>query len=152
MSLINYDLYDLYALFCYLRHSPSRLPDFRQAVRQIITAVYEPAEVNRIRHILRPCAHTEDIALSWVLTDNEYSADVRIIRDASALAVVCGMLEELLQAGDDQGRVYLLCDSVHNIPLILADPGRHHMPFKDMLRDYRMQYAPSFLKAELARL
>ena len=156
MHLTNYDLHDLYRLLCHFRARPEQLPGMREAVGGMLTLLDSPEEgcagPNAIRHILQPFLPADDPFLSWVLIENDYSAGMEIVRQPQAYAVLSAILRELLDSADDPERVYLLCDATHNLPLILAEPGRHHMPFRDMLRDYRQRFRRDFLKAELRRL
>lgn len=156
MHLTNYDYHDLYRLLCHFRAWPEQLPDMCGAVSGMLALLSSPedgcAGPNALRRIWAPFVPADDPFLSWVRVENDYSADVEILRKPQAYAVAGAILQELLNSASDPARVYLLCDSTHNIPLILADPGRHHMPYRDMLSDYRSRYSPSFLKAELRRL
>lgn len=156
MQLLNYDLYDLYALFVFLRAHPQRFAAYRQGVRQIAAHIAAPdlgvVDANSIRRCLRPCYAAEDSWLHWVLIDSEYAADVRVIRKEAYYPLLAAMLQEMLTCGDDPDRLQLLCDALHNVPLILTGEPQPLQHIQTEIGRYQDAYDPEFLRAELKRL
>lgn len=156
MHLLNYALYDLYALFVYLRNHPERFPQYREGARQIAELVASPeqetADANCIRRILRPFYQAEDSYMRFVEVDNVYTADILFVTNAAYYPLLTSCLQELLAHGDDPDRLFWLCDALHNIPVILARESRprRHVAFE--IHAYRQKYSPDFLKAELKAL
>lgn len=155
MYLTGHDLHDLYHLLCCFRAAPADLASCRAALERLLVHIGSPAsgdpEPGVIRHMLRPCVPDSSVIWSWVHLDADRSS-VQVMKRSAPYRVLTAILEEILRCGDDPDQLYLLCDATHNIPLILADPGRHHMPFDDMLSPYRPLYSPHFLQRELAGL
>ena len=156
MHLTNYDFHDLYRLLCHFRARPEQLPGMRGAVSAMLALLDSPEEgcagPNALRRMMQPFVPADDPFLSWVRVENDYSAGVEIVRKPQAYAVARGILRELLASAEDRERVYLLCDSTHNLPLSFSHPGWHPMSFQDMLADYLRRYSPAFLKDALRRL
>lgn len=152
MYLINYDLYDMHALIVFFRYAPERFPLYAQAVSELLGYLETPPErqlaYNNVRRILRPYYVPEDETLSWVLTDNRYTANVCILKSDACYAVLSAVCREMLACCDDTERLYLLCDAVHNIPLLLADVKHPKKAMRLMLREYRTQYNRAFLLKE----
>lgn len=153
MSLCIATLHDLYRLLCFLRSQPDRSPDLDAATRELLTGIESGnSSPDLVREALRRSRLGQEPRLSWVMADADDPAEMKRSAAPAAGAVVAGILRELLHATGDPRRVYLLCDSTHNLPLILADPQRHHGSLDEMLEDYRTRYSPSFLHAELPQL
>ncbi|MGN1105579.1 MAG: hypothetical protein ACI4RH_02935 [Huintestinicola sp.] len=106
-------------------------------------------EPNTIRKILRPFFDDNDDALSWVLINNAYTANISIIKPKAYYLILSAVFEEMLKVYSDEQRLYLLCDASHNIPLILADVKKPKKSIKEMVSDYRKQYNKNFLVNEL---
>lgn len=156
MYLLNYDLYDLYALFVYLRNHPERFSQYREGIRQIAEIVASPEEqcagTNCIRRALRPCYQAEDTYMDFVLTDNVYTAEILIIDKPACYPLLTAMLRELLDHGDDPARLTWLCDAMHNIPVILVRESRPRTHIHFEIHHYQRKYNPLFLKQELRAL
>jgi len=153
MSLCIATLYDLYRLLCFLRSQPEKASGLDGAIRELLTDI-EAGSGNPtiVRETLRRSCLGPEPMLSWAMADTDDPAEMKMASSPAAGAVVAGILRELLFAAGDPRRVYRLCDSTHNLPLILADPQRHHESLDEMLEDYRTRYCPSFLHAELPQL
>lgn len=156
MHLTNHDFHDLYRLLCFFRAWPDRLPAMCGGVRELLAIVCSPKEgcagPDALRRCLRPFVGTDDPYLSWVHTGNDVPAQLEPLRKPQAHIVARAILQELLDSAGDRDRVYLLCDSTHNLPLAFTSPGWHHMPLREMIYDYRERYNPDFLTTELKRL
>ncbi len=154
MQILNYDLYDLYALLHYLRDDPGKFPIYRSAVEKIIGYITAPPsgngiETNTVRKLLRPVYEEEEKHLSWIAVDNEYTANVLIIKNNAYYTILAALLKEMLDCGDDAERLYDFCDAVNNVPLILADDNRPKKAIKEMIKDYQKKYDRGFLLSEI---
>lgn len=154
MHLINYDFYDLHALITFFRQNSERLSFYKRSVEEIICCIDIPTQnngitANTIRKIIRPYIDTDDELLSWVLTDNQYTANVVIIKNEGCYRLLSAVFKEMLRCIDDSQQLYSLCDAAHNIPLILADDKKPQKAIKAMIKDYRNKYNSHFLSDEL---
>ena len=153
MYLLNYDFYDLHALITFFRSNTARFSDYKASVEQIVQYMKAPAvsgiEPNTVRKILRPYFDDNDNALSWVLVNNAYTANISIIKSEAYYSILLAVFEEMTAIYSDEQRLYLLCDASHNIPVILADVKKPEKAIKEMVRDYRKQYNKNFLVNEL---
>ena len=157
MHLINYDFYDLHALITFFRQNVVRFSFYEKAVEEIIRCIDMPMQnngiaANTVRKIIRPYIDTNDELLSWVLTDNQYTANVIIIKNEGCYRLLSAVFKEMLKCVDDSQRLYSLCDSTHNIPLILADDKKPQKAIKAMIKDYLNKYNKHFLSEELKSL
>ena len=156
MYLINYDFYDLQALFIFFRSKPERLSDYKFALNSIIDYIMTPqghyGDHNNIRKIIRPYYNENDEILSWVLVDNVYPTNIYIIKQEAAYSIISAILREMLDSCDDLRRLYLLCDATHNIPSILMDEVKKSKIIRIMTKEYRKRYNLLFLKDELKLL
>lgn len=156
MYLINYDFYDLQALFVFFRSKPDRLSDYKSALNDVIAYIMTPqghyGDQNNIRKIIRPYYNENDEILSWVLVDNIYPTNIYIIKQNNIYSIISAILREMLDNCDDMRRLYLLCDATHNIPSILVDEIKKSKTIKIMVKEYRRMYNPNFLKDELKLL
>ena len=149
---INYEFYDIYAMLVNFRAFPEQLGHYLPAVRRLaetMTPGTSEPEEESVRQILRRCYLPEDTGMDWVLVDNRYTANIRIIKDEARYAVLDAVLRELMECTGDSARVNWLCDAAHNIPLLLADETRPKKYIKPMLSDYRKMYCRDFLAEEL---
>jgi len=156
MYLINYDFYDLYNLIVYFRYAPERFAVYKAGFCKIITYIESPeknyADFNNIRNILKPCYNQSDEALSWILVDNRYTANIVVIKETAVYEVILSVLCEIVEHYENSERFCLLCDATHNIPLILVDEIKRKRLIGLMVKEYRKKYNDSFLKDELKRL
>lgn len=154
MYLTNYDFYDLYALIVYFRSDPARCPCYIEPIRQIIDYLNAPVITNeiidnQIRRFISPYFDKQDEALSWVLVNNVYTANIFIIRKEAYYRILSSVFEEMIAFHNNEERLYSLCYAAHNIPLLLADKEKPKKIIKIMINDYRKQYNKLFLKNEL---
>lgn len=153
MYLLNYDFYDLHALITFFRSNTAGFSRYKSSIEQIVQYIKAPVvsgiEPNTIRKILRPYFKDKDEALSWVLVNNAYTANIFIIKAAAYYDILVSVFEEMLMFYSDEQRLYLLCDASHNIPLILVDVKKPEKAIKEMVSDYRKQYNKNFLVNEL---
>lgn len=150
--LINYDFYDIHALIVFFRSTPEKFAAYSGSVREIMGLLksydgYVPD--NAVRKMFRSDYNENDTLISWVLTDNRYTANLRIIKNESCYKILLRIFEEMLMTYDDKQRFYLLCDASHNIPLVLADVKKPKKTVKAMIKNYRKRYNDSFLRDEL---
>lgn len=157
MKLINYDFHDLYALITFFRSNPTKtayLPAIKK-INQYLDS--EPSQngikLNTIRKILKPYTSAQDEQLSWVFTENKYTANIFVIKNDACYTIMSAIFRELLLClGNDPERVYLLCDASHNIPLLLIDEKRPQKTIATMINEYRKRYNSEFLCEELKLL
>ena len=50
MYLINYDFYDLHALFVFFRRDPKRFPNYIPCLQKIVAYIETPAQNNHLCH------------------------------------------------------------------------------------------------------
>ena len=157
MYFINYDFYDIYALIVFFRSYPERFLHYRPAVQKIMEYIEKTAEsnaldYNNIRKILKEYYDENDKFLSWVTVENQYTANIRIIKKEAVYRVLLKIMCEMTEYYTDKDRFYLLCDAVHNIPLVLADDAKPKKAINVMIQQYRKKYNNLFLKEELRLL
>ena len=153
---INYEFYDIHALLVYFRVRPEQLGQFVPAL-ETLRGTMQPSEPPQmaeetVRVLLRSCWTPEDAALDWVEVDNRYTANIFVMKNAAHYALLAAVLQELLNCAGDEARTVLLCDAVHNIPLLLCDKPHPHRVIERYLSDYRKTYNKAFLKAECRAL
>ena len=154
MLIINYDLHDLFALFIFFRSFPDKFEKYKTPVEKIAEYLGTPPQINgcdhnTVRKLLRPYADINE--LSWVFTDNIYTAGISIVKEDKVYEILCAVMKEYLLCGNDTERIISLSDSVHNIPLIIFD-SVNKIPLKTIgkfIRDYRKRYNREFLLNEL---
>lgn len=157
MHLINYDFYDLHALITFFRCNTEKTA-YLSAIEQVIKyidaeQITNSVEANAVRKVLNPYIEPQDEALSWVFIENQYTANMRIIKDGARYRIISAILKELIgYLGKDPERVYLLCDATHSIPLLLADEKRPQKAIASMIKPYRQSYDTQFLYEELKLL
>ena len=153
MYLLNYDFYDLHAFITFVRNSPERFPNYIHSVEQIIEYINAPVsnecDFNTIRRTIRPYFEPQDEALSWILVNNIYTANVFAVKKEPYYLVLSAVFKEMLDIYFDEQRLCFLCDAVHNIPLLLADESKPTPIINTMIKDYRKQYNKLFLVGEL---
>ena len=106
-------------------------------------------DFNTVRKILKPYYNKNDAFLSWVTVNNQYTANIKIIKSKSAYLILLAVFREMLEQYADAERFYELCDTVHNIPLILADEKKPEKIIANRIKAYRKKYNSLFLKEEL---
>lgn len=127
MLLLNYDLYDLYAVLTALRAAPQKEYNV-QIIQTVLRLLTEPQadntiEDNLVRRRLRAICNLDQKLFRWVYTDNVYTYGVKIVKDEfyySFLANGFRMLLECAVHRDDQ-RLELLADALHNVPIYFAE-------------------------------
>lgn len=126
MLLINYDLYDIYAILCVIRLYPmaSENEKIVQALLDIIKA--KQTDNCIMDNIVRRTLASMDLYdehWEWIKTFNTYSYGVRIIKDIEKYNMLFNLLAELSDsiASKNKDRIYDCADALHNVPIILAD-------------------------------
>lgn len=157
MHLLNHDFDDLYALIVYFRSRDTKIPQYIKALEQIILYIDAPIvnkviEFNTVRKILRAHVKTNDEVLSWIAVDNEYTAHTFIIKKEIYYRVLVAIFKEMIVSQQDNQRLWMLCDSVHNIPLLLVDLKKPKRAIKTMIKCYQKEYNKKFLIKELKGL
>ena len=156
MYLINYDLYDLHALIVFFRNSPERFPAYTEALSDISAHVCaktadDTGRYNAVRNILRKYSHGDGL-LTWYMVNNVMASNTVVIRNEGVYGVISAIFCEMMEFYDDIERFVLLCDAVHNVPIILADESMPAKTVEIMIKEYRHRYNRQFLKRELKDL
>ena len=154
LQILNYDLCDLYALIHYIRSNTDKFPIYRSAIEKIIEYITAPPsgngiQTNTVRKILRPFYEEDEKRLAWIAVDNEYTANVSVIKNTAYYSILTALLKEMLDCGDDKDRLYDFCDAVHNVPLIIADDYKPKKAIKELIKDYQKKYDRGFLLSEI---
>ena len=156
MFLLNSDLFDLQALIVFFRNEPERFSDYISAFKEISDHIRrEPTDDNikhnAIRNILRKYSHGDGM-LSWYLVNNAFSNNLIVIKDPAVYGVISGIFCEMMDVYFDTDRFAMLCDAVHNVPVLLAQEPKPRKNIEMMIKPYRKNYNSRFLKNELKGL
>lgn len=131
MLLLNYDLYDLYAVLTALRAAPQKEYNV-QIIQTVLRLLTEPQadntiEDNLVRRRLRAICNLDQELFRWVYTDNVYTYGVKIVKDEFCYSFFINGFRMLLECAvhrDDQ-RLELLADALHNVPIYFAEGCRN---------------------------
>lgn len=157
MYLLNHDFDDLYALIVYFRSAPTKVPQYINALENIISYIDAPIEnnvleFNTVRRILRSHVNMIDEVLSWIAVDNEYTAHTFVVKNENYYKILEVILKEMIQCVQDNHRLCLLCDAVHNIPLLLVERKKPKRAIKSTIKHYQKEYNKKFLTDELKEI
>ena len=157
MRLLNYDFYDLYALIVYFRADTNRVSEYAGAIEQIVNYLEAPVlgnelEFNTIRKILQVYVSKEEQGLFWIWTENVYTGNVVIMKNASYYCVLIEVFREMLRCVGDSQRLWRLCYATHNLPTLLVECKEPKKVIKSMIRIYQKEYNKDFLMEELKGL
>lgn len=157
MYFLNHDFDDLHALIVYFRSEPTKVSEYINAIEQIISYLEAPIknnviDFNMVRRILRPYADMSNEVLSWITVDNEYTAHTFVVKNENYYKILEVILKEMIQCVQDNHRLWLLCDAVHNIPLLLVDLKKPKRAIKSMIKHYQKEYNKKFLTDELKEI
>ena len=83
---------------------------------------------------------------------NKYTANIAIIKNAHVYDIILSIFFEMIEHYNNSNRFFLLCDAVHNIPLILIDEAKPKKVINNMIKEYRRSYNNLFLKNEMNEL
>lgn len=152
MESIYNDIFDIHSMIACFRVLPERVGAYLPALREISDklAKASPSE-GFVRSALRGYFDKNDDILSWVCGDKPDDGR-RAELSGEYCAVLSRVISEMAECHGDRGREYLLCDCVHNFPLMMADGEFQHKSADDMLRDYRRKYDKDFLENEMSKL
>ena len=156
MHLLNYDFHDMYALIIYFRNFPTHIRSYVQPIKDIISYMEAPMsdnvlETNMVRKLIRLHMEKKENGLGWVFVDNEYTANITVMKKDRHYRLMVAIFKEMLDFYEDEQRMFLLCDATHNIPLVLANSyiKKPKKTIETMVRDYQKQYNKEFLVKEL---
>ena len=157
MHLINYDFYDLYAVIIFVRSSPNdkRLIPVLNSIAELIEAPQSDngIESNIVRKAIRQCDKADIDGLSFANTDNVYTANIRIMKNSVYYKILSKIFRELADSMSISiERTVAAADSLHNIPLLLADELKPKKAITLAIKEYRARYSPIFLASELKAL
>ena len=152
MLLLNYELYDLYAVLIRIRCSPSDPADIR-IVSAIIDLLDAPqttnmVEVNAVRKAISIIEGIDKEKWHFAFVNNEYTFGERIIKDELSYKVLEAGFSELLDVlqTEDEKHIYDIADALHNVPIIFAQNCKNiKRTVRSCISDYRKKYNPNFL-------
>lgn len=156
MALINYDLYDVYALIQFFRLNPERA-DYIPALQAVTAYLAEPSgsgsDYNGVRNVLRPYVDPQEKMLAWVFVENVYTGGVRLLKNPAYRPMLCAALREIEDAlADSDGRTYEAAYACHNLPLLMAEDTLTKKAALSFTEHYRKTYNSDFLCAECKNL
>ena len=157
MQLLNYDFYDLYALLIFFRADTDKVSEYAEVIEQIVHCLEEPVsqseiEGNAVRKILQTYVSETEQGLSWVWTENKYTGNVVIMKNAGHYRILSEVFQEMLRSMGDGRRLWYLCDATHNIPTLLVECKDPKKAIKSMAKRYQKEYNKNFLVEELKQL
>ncbi len=158
MYLLNYDFYDLHALFVFIRSNPEYIeviPGLRTLSDYLTKPPAETGGIpsNYVRTVLAAHIPAGMQGATWVHVQNIYTANLLVMRDPAFYPLLAAVLDELAGAlADEPERTRMLADAVHNIPLLLIEEKRPKKPIMASIKDYRSRYHAGFLEAQLKAL
>ena len=150
--LVFYDLYDLYAVFVNVRFDPGnpRNAGIVEAVLDVLSDRNQKGEPNAFRVALRAVGDLGE-AYRFVLVDNVYTFVPGVFKNLvyyDLLSVACQELSNVIKGGNVE-RVADLADALHNLPIMLTDPGLKKIPkrfWRCDLKPYREKWDKTFLR------
>ena len=153
MLLNKYDFYDIYAVITSIRLNPKA--DYN---REIINAVCKVLsekqasnciEPNIIRNALKSIKSIDKEVFRWVYVDNVYTYVDRIVKDEFYYGFLLNAFNLLsfCAQNKDFDRLYDLADSLHNIPIFIADESKN---FKKLVKKQVISYDKKY-KTDLWR-
>lgn len=156
MYLLNYDFYDLQALLIFFRANTDKVQEYTEALKQLINCMEHhisggESEFNIVRKILKKYTCNAEHELSWVGTENIYTANIIIIKNADHYSILTEVLREMLCCINDTQRLWSLCDAVHNLPMLLLECKKPKKVIKSMIKTYQKDYNSNFLVKELRK-
>lgn len=156
MGLLNYDLYDIYALIQFFRVHPDRA-DYIAALRSVTVYLAEPAgsgsDYNGVRKVLRSYVDPQEEMLAWVFVENVYTGGMRILKNPAYRPMLCAVLAEIEEAlADGAERTYEAAYACHNLPLLMAEDTLTKKAALSFTERYRKTYNRDFLCAECKKL
>ena len=154
MGLLNYDLYDIYALIQFFRVHPERA-DYIPALRAAAAYLAEPSgsDYNGVRKALQPYVDPREAMLAWVFVENVYTGGVRILKHPAYRPMLGAVLTEIEDAlTDSDARTYEAAYACHNLPLLMAEDTLNKKTALSFTERYRKTYNRGFLCAECKKL
>ncbi len=154
MLLTNYDFYDIYWSIVLMR-SDGLGYDYAvsKAIKDVIDTKQKDnvVEMNIIRNILSDVRELKELKKwQWIYTKNVYTYGVKVIKNDFAYQIPSAMLDELLSClkEPNEERINDLKDSLHNIPIILAEESKHGKKrIACEISLYRSKWNKHFLKS-----
>lgn len=156
MGLLNYDLYDIYALIQFFRVHPERadyVPALRAAAAYLSESSDSGGDYNGVRKALRPYVDLREEMLAWAFVENVYTGGVRILKNPAYRPMLCAVLAEIEDAlTDSDERTYEAAYACHNLPLLMAEDTLTKKAALFFTERYRKTYNGDFLCAECKKL
>ena len=122
--LTIFDLYDLHQIFINIRNHADNVFNLEvvKCVMKIIKSKNSKGELNSFRVALRSIEHLDE-AYSFIWVSNYYTYIPYFIKDDFVYDILlesCNEFLNVIHLGDIE-RVADLADSLHNLPILLAD-------------------------------
>ena len=121
MESIYNDIFDIHSMMVCFRVLPERVGAYLPALREISDKLAKASlSEGFVRSALRGYFDKNDDILAWVCGDKPDDGR-RAELSGEYCAVLSRVISEMAECHGDRGREYLLCDCVHNFPLMMAD-------------------------------
>ena len=156
MIMTVYELYDIYAVFVYIRAYPNdaKNAEIAKAVKSLLD---EPkgdyGSLNEVRRAVSAVEGIDREHYAWAFTENVYTYMPPIIKDEFTYRVLSTGLGEIISAieSGDSERIYRAADAMHNVPIIFSkyDIKEAKKQIKREISFYRKEYNGEFLKDEI---
>ena len=153
MYLSVYDLYDIYAIFVYIRAYPddAKIAEIAKAVKRLLDEPREDGvEFNGVRHAIAAIEGVDVERWRWAFVENDYTYIPGFIKDELHYRVLSAGFAEIISAMEsgDGERLYRAADAMHNVPIIFAqnDIKEAKKQIKREIGHYRKVYNGDFLK------
>ena len=156
MYMTAYDLYDIYAVFIYIRAytNDTKNTEIAKAVKILLD---EPkgdyGSLNEVRRVLSAIDGIDREHYAWAFTENVYTYMPPVIKDEFTYRVLSAGFAEIISAieSGDSERIYRAADAMHNVPIIFAEhdikEAKKHI--KREISFYRKECNGEFLKNEI---
>ena len=156
MIMTVYDLYDIYAVFLYLRAYPEdeKNAEIAKAVKGLLDEPWgEHGEFNSVRCTIAAIEGIDRERWRWAFVENDYTYIPGFIKDELHYRVLSEGFAEIISAIEscDGERIYRAADAMHNVPIIFSqyDIKEAKKQIKKEIAFYRKKYNEDFLKEEI---
>lgn len=153
MLMLNFDFYDIYAVFLAFRENPlcSCNKEIATSLKEMVDSPQNDSilEPNVVRATLKRTNSIDKETFHWTFVDNVYTYGHKIIKDDFPYHILSVAFEELLSCLDNGNfeQFKALADALHNVPVILSDsPKQVKKLIKAEIASYRKNWNKNFLK------
>ena len=156
MYMTAYDLYDIYAVFLYIRAytDDAKNAEIAKKVKSLLDDPRkESVGINCVRRALSAIDGIDREHYAWAFTENDYTYIPPIIKEEIIYRVLSAGLGEMISAieSGDGERIYRAADAMHNVPIIFTQYNikEAKKQIKREISFYRREYNEEFLKDEI---